>query len=261
MQGGEHEVTGLGERERDRDRVEVAHLTEEDDVGVLTKGAAQTVGEAVHVGAHLALVDHRGLVEVQVFDRVLDGEDVTRLLLVDLVDHRGERRALARTGGAHDEHESVRLVQQVDRGQRRAELVEVADTVGHHAQGEGERAALLEGVGAESSDVGETEAEVDLTVFVDLLLLTVVEQREHHALGVGPLQDVDALERHEDAVAARRGGAAGGEVEVAGAGRDGCLQQGHEHRIWIRHGELTSSFSALGGAGFCSVLFWFARVA
>ena len=76
VQRGEHEVTGLGERERDRDRVEVAHLAEEDDVGVLTQGAAQTVGEAVHVGAHLTLVDHRGLVVVQVLDRVLDGEDV-----------------------------------------------------------------------------------------------------------------------------------------------------------------------------------------
>ena len=78
MQRGEHEVTGLGERQRDRDRVEVAHFTEEDDVGVFTQGAAQTVGEALHVGADLALVDHRHLVGVQVLDRVLDREDVAR---------------------------------------------------------------------------------------------------------------------------------------------------------------------------------------
>ena len=109
----EHEVTGLGERQRDRDRVEVAHFAEQDDVGVFTQGAAQTVGEAAHVGADLALVDHRHLVVVQVLDGVLDGEDVHRLGLVDAVDHRRQRRALARAGRAHDEHETVRPVQQI----------------------------------------------------------------------------------------------------------------------------------------------------
>ena len=46
VQRGEHEVTGLGERQRDRDRVEVAHFAEQDDVGVFTQCAAQAVGEA-----------------------------------------------------------------------------------------------------------------------------------------------------------------------------------------------------------------------
>ena len=78
VQRGEHEVAGLGERQRDRDAVEVAHLAEQDDVGVLTQGAAQTVGEVCDVGADLALVDHRHLVVVEVLDRILDGEDVAR---------------------------------------------------------------------------------------------------------------------------------------------------------------------------------------
>jgi len=95
------------------------------------------------------------------------------------------------------------------------------------------------------ADAGETEAEVHLARHVELRLLLLVEQGEHHPLGVGALQHVDALERHEDAVTARRGGAAGGDVEVAGACRDRRLEQGHEHRIWIRHGRLTSSFCAL----------------
>ena len=37
VQRGEDEVAGLGRGERGRDRLEVAHLTDEDDVGVLAQ--------------------------------------------------------------------------------------------------------------------------------------------------------------------------------------------------------------------------------
>ena len=81
---------------------------------------------------------------------------------VDPVDHRRQRGALAGAGRADDEHEAVRLVEQVGARPRRAELLERADAEGDDAQRERERAALLEGVGAEAADAGEAEREVDL---------------------------------------------------------------------------------------------------
>ena len=62
----------------DRDRLEVAHLADEHDVGVLTQRAAQRAVEDSRVDADLALVHHGGLVLVHVLDRVLDGDDVAR---------------------------------------------------------------------------------------------------------------------------------------------------------------------------------------
>src|SRR5829696_1191105 len=86
VQRGEDEVAGLGGRERGRDRLEVAHLAEEDHVGVLAERAAKRVCEGRRVGADLALVDDAVLVPVEELDRVLDRDDVIRPGPVDLVD-------------------------------------------------------------------------------------------------------------------------------------------------------------------------------
>src|SRR5215467_5459018 len=50
--------------------------------------------------------DDAALVLVQKLDRVLDREDVVGARLVDLVDHRGERRRLAGARRARDEDEA-----------------------------------------------------------------------------------------------------------------------------------------------------------
>ncbi len=76
VQGGEHEVAGLGERQRELNRLGVSHLADQDDVGVFTKRRAQRALERVRVGADLTLVHRRLLVRVHVFDRILDREDV-----------------------------------------------------------------------------------------------------------------------------------------------------------------------------------------
>ena len=76
VQRGEDEVAGLGRGQRGRDRLEVAHLADEDDVGVLAERARRASAKSVGVGADLALVDDALLVAVQELDRVLDREDV-----------------------------------------------------------------------------------------------------------------------------------------------------------------------------------------
>ena len=76
VQRREDEVAGLGRGQRGRDRLEVAHLADEDHVGVLTQRGAKSLGEGRRVGADLALVDDARAVPVQELDRVLDREDV-----------------------------------------------------------------------------------------------------------------------------------------------------------------------------------------
>ena len=110
VQRGEDEVAGLGRGQRGADRLQVAHLADEDHVGVLAQRGLEAEREGLRVGAQLALVDDALLVRVQELDRVLDREDVLVARLVDLVDDRGERRRLARAGRAGDEHEAARLL-------------------------------------------------------------------------------------------------------------------------------------------------------
>ena len=78
-------------------------------VGVLAQRVLEAGDRARRVGADLALVDDRPLVGVQHLDRVLDRDDVALAVRVDVVDHRRQRRGLARAGEAGDEHEPVRL--------------------------------------------------------------------------------------------------------------------------------------------------------
>ena len=124
VQRREHEVTGLGRGDRGPDRLEVTHLADEDHVGVLAEDVLQGLGEPVRVGADLALVHDAALVAVQELDRVLDGHDVTGALPVHDVDHRGQRRGLARSRGAGDDDEPALEARQVetrprgDRGRR-----------------------------------------------------------------------------------------------------------------------------------------------
>ncbi len=124
VQRREDEVTGLGGGERDRDRLEVPELPDQDHIGVLPERGAQSTGERTRVGADLALVDHGELVLMHEFDRVLDGHDVTRPLLVDSVDHRGERRRLAAARGARDENEAARTEPELAQDRRHVHLLE-----------------------------------------------------------------------------------------------------------------------------------------
>ena len=72
MQGGEDQVAGLRRGQRGGDRLQVAHLADQDHVGVLAQGGLQGRGEAGGVGAQLALVDQALLVAMEELDGVLD---------------------------------------------------------------------------------------------------------------------------------------------------------------------------------------------
>ena len=109
-------MAGLGRGERGCDRLEVAHLADEDHVGVLAERCAQALGEARRVEPDLALVDDAALVLVDELDRVLDREDVLGARAVHLVDQRRERRRLARAGWAGDQDEAARLLGELVEG-------------------------------------------------------------------------------------------------------------------------------------------------
>ena len=171
VQRREDEVAGLGGGERGRDRLEVAHLAEEDHVGVLAQRGAKRLAERRRVGADLALRDDAALVPVHELDRVLDGEDVVRLRAVDLVDHRGERRRLARARRAGDEHEAARLHRELAERRRQPELLERPELLRDVPERGGERVALEVDVHAEAREAGNAVREVELPVHLELLLL------------------------------------------------------------------------------------------
>ena len=159
---------------------------------------------------------------------------------VDAIDHRRERGRLARTRRAHHEHDAVRLVEQRGARRRSAELFERTDAERHDAESERKVAALAEGVRTETTEARNAEREVDLMLLTELFELALVEQRMDHPVDLFGREHRHVLERHEGAVAARRGRSTDGEVEVGRAGFDGRPEERHEHRVCFLHDSLIS---------------------
>ena len=135
VQRREHEVPGLGRGERGRDRLEVAHLADEDHVGVLAERGAQPLAEPGTSEPISRWLTMQRWCQVQELDRVLDREDVLGRVVVDLVDQRRERRRLARPGRAGHEHEPARLLAQIVEplGMRSSSSVRIAAGISRNA--------------------------------------------------------------------------------------------------------------------------------
>ncbi len=137
VQRGEAEVAGQRVGERHAHRLQVADLADQDAVGSLAHGVAQRVVEAARVVAHLALVEERFLGREHVLDRVLDGEDVPGGDRIAVVEHRGERRRLARAGGAHHEDQAALLHHERGEHGRQAQVDDLRDVGGDEADHRG----------------------------------------------------------------------------------------------------------------------------
>ena len=105
VQGREHQVPGQRGLGGDLGGFQVTNLADHDDVRVLAQQGAHAVGEPQPDGGHdLHLVEGR----LDQFDGVLDGADID-LGPCAVLQGGVERRGLARTGGAGDQDDAVRL--------------------------------------------------------------------------------------------------------------------------------------------------------
>src|SRR5690349_24650490 len=114
---------------------------------------------------------------VNELDRIFDRDDMTFALAVDLVDHRGERRRLARAGRPGDEHETAWLLRHLRDHGRKTEVGEGADVERDLSNDHRHAAALLEAVPAEPREVLNAEREIQLVLHLEPLLLVFREHR------------------------------------------------------------------------------------
>ena len=123
-----------------RDRLQVAHLADEDHVGVLAQrgAAARRRRSGASAPSSRWLTMHFLCVW-----RNSIGSSIVMMcssrVCVDLVDHRRQRRRLARAGRAGDEHEAARLVAKLVHDRRQAELLDRQDLRRDQAEGGADR--------------------------------------------------------------------------------------------------------------------------
>ena len=132
-------------------RFQVAHFADQDHVRVFAQGGAQGVREGLGVHAQFALVDDGHLVRVQVLNRVFNRDDMLGAVDVDVVDHRRQRRGLARTRSAPSPESGRAWCGSASpRSAASPCLPAVGILVGNQTQGGGDAAFVLEDVDAEA---------------------------------------------------------------------------------------------------------------
>ena len=111
---------------------------------------------------HFALVEQALLIVVDELDRVFDGDDVIGARLVDVVDHRAERRRLARTGRAGDEHQPFLQLAQPEHVGRQPELLGGQDVGGDDAEDRPGAVTIAEHVRPEPRQASDFVGEVGI---------------------------------------------------------------------------------------------------
>jgi hypothetical protein len=147
---------------------------------------------------------------------------------VDLVDHRGERRRLARAGGTGDEHQTARLLRELGDHRRQVEVGERLDVERDLAHHDRDATALLEAVAAEAREVLDAEREVELVLHLEALLLVLGEHRVRELQRVLRLEDHLLPGRLDVPVDAELGAVARGDVQVGRAALDHLLEEDAE---------------------------------
>ena len=92
MQGSKHQVTGFCRSQCKPDRLQIAHLANQNNIRVFTRRRAQGFVEPQCVTVHFTLIDETLFAFMNEFNRVFNGQDMAIDGLVLMVDHGGKGR-------------------------------------------------------------------------------------------------------------------------------------------------------------------------
>ena len=84
--------------DRQGNRFEITHFSNEDNVRVFTQGTTQRRGERHRMQSHLSMIHDAPLTLVHELDGIFDRENVIFSILVGIVDHGSQGRGLTAAG-------------------------------------------------------------------------------------------------------------------------------------------------------------------
>jgi hypothetical protein len=161
-------------------------------------------------------------------DRVLDRDDVLMARAVDVVEHRRERRRLARAGRAGAEHKAAVLLGEPPHPRRQLERLEARHVAGNDPERKRDVAALAKGVDPEPRQALRRVRDVEVAALVEGL--QPLGRDEGHRLEGGEqvllAQRRALLERRDHAVATQHRRLVQLQVDVARAELDGAPEEG-----------------------------------
>ena len=89
----------------DTDRLEITHLTDQNNIRIFAQRGAQRIGIALGVQTDLPLVYHRHFVLMKILDGIFQGNDMGVPVVIDFIDNGGKCRRFTASGGPRDENQ------------------------------------------------------------------------------------------------------------------------------------------------------------
>ena len=118
----------------------------------------------------------------EVFDRVFDGQDVTRAIAVAMVDHRRHGGRFSRPGGADDKYQPALFHDHVGKRSGQLEGFKGRNVATNETHYNGDAVALPKEVDAEIAQIPPPEGEVHLLFFLEPFRLLRRHDLVGHAL-------------------------------------------------------------------------------
>ncbi len=118
MQGPKDQVAGFGCGNGEFNGLEVAHLADQNNIGVLAQGRLQGCGKGLSMATHFPLIDQALLTDVNKFDGILYGKDVLFAGFVHMIDHRRQGGRLAATRWPGDQNQTFFKLSEVENPRR-----------------------------------------------------------------------------------------------------------------------------------------------
>src|SRR5262249_19321811 len=131
-----------------------------------------------------SLIDVALLVPMKKLNRIFDRHYMAGSGPVYVVNHRGQRRGLARPGRSGYQDQSASFIGDLFDDRRQAELLNGPGGSWNHAEHNADGAALLEHIAPEAAQSGNAVGDVYLSVLAEPLLLPIVHDRKRHRDGV-----------------------------------------------------------------------------
>ena len=163
---GEDQVTRFRGLHRGVNAVLVANFADENDVGILAHGIANSSGERVGINADFTLLELRLVIIENVFDGIFDGDDPHGGAFVDLLNQGPEGGAFPLPCRPGDEDQTAWFRNEVGEGSRKIQFLQFLALLRHDAEGKGLGTFLFTEVGAITLET-MIEAEVFLEAVFD----------------------------------------------------------------------------------------------
>ena len=181
-------MAGFRGGHRGFNRIEIPHLAEQDDIGSLPEGSHQSIYITVRIQSNLTLGDNGTVMPVQIFNRILQSNNVAVSRPVYFIDNTCQSGGFSAACGSGDKDKPFFQVCRPDDFRRDVHIFRSGYLKVNNTDDGGQGASLFHDTHAESGDSFNRTGKIVIPVGMQLIHTSVVAElikRSDQSLRIG----------------------------------------------------------------------------